>query len=195
MNKKDKPIIINITGFNNTGKDTVARLLKKIVEPVSSVENIPIAESIREMASVASGWGHGASYPDDFNHRVLKEKPTEPFNQFTRRELMIEITKKMFEIDKDFWWKTTLQRIEKSDARIITISDVRYSEWLEFLYERDYSFYTIELVKADTYSQYPRIPTWILKDLGIDYVCINNDSTIKDLENQLKTTLEKWALR
>jgi len=186
---KDKPLIINITGFNNTGKDTAARLIKEIIEENTEllVENISIADPIRKMAAVATN-----DNIDAYTQHHLKESTSHPFQSFTRRELMIEITEKMFEIDKDFWWKIAHRKIEYSDANIITVSDVRYSEWLDYLKNNNYNFRLLEICKSGTASQYSAINPL---SYGVNnFRSIYNNTTIEDLKNNIKHALIEWGI-
>ena len=188
-----KPLIINITGFNNTGKDTTVKLIQDIFKehnPNLLVENISIAQPIREMTAIAT-----CENVDMFESTIEKELNTHIFNQFTRRELMIEISKKMFEIDKDFWWKITLKKIQESNANIITISDVRYLEWLEFLLENEYyDSKLLEVCRDNTSSQYPRLePDFNIIKSG-NFKITDNNSTLEKLKSDIMNILTFWEL-
>lgn len=122
--------VILISGCKRSGKDTVAnRLIEKItLSENKKCEKISFADPLREICSIAFGFTPD-HYGDDLKEVVVPEWKMSP------RDALIKVGTELFrkQVDKDIWVKATIQRMAKSSADYIFITDVRFHNEMEMV--------------------------------------------------------------
>ena len=167
-----KKIVINLTGKNGCGKDTSARLIKELCEFSYFVDSeiISIADPIKQVCSILTN-----EPLSNFNDRIKKESKLDNLD-ITRRDFMVEFTKKTMELDNNIYWKLTYSKIKNSKAKLIVITDCRFLEWLEFLEntnEVDSCIFQID--RDNCITQYLPIDVSSLKQCPVFHVDNNRD--------------------
>lgn len=156
-------VIILISGYATSGKDTFGTMLAKYL-PHSKIFHF--ADPIKECAKIYFNW--------DGNKDERGRKLLQQLGQAGR------------EYDNDIWVKKLLDRIEKDDENIefIIIPDWRFKNEFEFMSKQ---FGNKNVVTVRIKRQVPVISDISEKDLDdfthYDFI-IDNNSSLDDLEKQ-----------
>ncbi len=132
------PKIILLSGCKRCGKDTVAN---RLMERLPNSIKVAFADPLREICSIAFGFNM-EHYGDDLKEVKVEEWGMSP------RDALIKVGTELFrkQIDPDIWVKATINRIKKSDAEYIFITDARFHNELEMVknaFPNHYSFLVI----------------------------------------------------
>jgi hypothetical protein len=120
------PRVILISGCKRSGKDTVAN---RLMERMSGIcEKISFADPLREICSIAFGFTP-EHYGDDLKEVVVPEWKMSP------RDALIKVGTELFrkQVDPDIWVKATIQKMKKSSAQYIFVTDARFHNELELV--------------------------------------------------------------
>src|SRR5574343_218496 len=123
-----KPIIC-LNGKNGVGKDTIAYIIRDILEKqyYKKVYTLSLAKPVKKICSILSNDKFEA-----YTDRTTKDAHSD-FLGYSRRELMLNVTNKLIESDPFMFWRIGYDSIEKFNPDIVIITDCRYYEqWCEY---------------------------------------------------------------
>lgn len=205
-------MIIGITGLANSGKDTVAEIIKKILEKDSQYyfKILPLAKKLKEVVSILT------SIPvEKFDNRQFKEKPTNiqsfwyfvndnnkklPYVKYkgssliedwklikpTNREVLIEVGTTIFRsYNPDIWVNLLLESYRPLLDDII-IPDIRFDNEAEEIKKYPKTV-IIEVVRPGV-EKLNQISERGIDKKYVDYTILN-DGNLDELEEKIKEIL------
>ncbi|MDD4547199.1 MAG: hypothetical protein PHI05_00395 [Bacilli bacterium] len=182
--KTEQPKIYILSGKARSGKDTVAKVIKTVCEENNlKYINLQYSSYIKEYAKRISNWdGSDETKP----RTLLQQLGTEVIRQ---------------QIDEMFFVKRIISDIKvySNFFDVITISDARYKEEIEFPKEEFEDVISISVVRPSGESSLTEEQQQHLSEKALDgydkhdYV-ITNDKELVDLENETRKILEKTLL-
>src|SRR5574343_1000996 len=124
-----KPIIC-LNGKNGVGKDTIAYIIRELLETQYSkkVYTLSLAKPVKKICAILAN-----DKEESFSDRNLKDKYSE-YLGYTRRDLMVSVTNKLIEADPFMFWRIGYSKMEKFNPDVVIITDCRYYEqWCEYI--------------------------------------------------------------
>lgn len=175
-------IKIALHGKKNSGKDTSARIFKKIFKGQykKNLTQTSFAYPIKKLALQMLGFSSKRECPNLFYNSELRDHKI-PGYELTYRDLCKKIGAVGKELDKDFWIKKT-----KVEFKDIIVSDLRYKNELDFL--KNEGFYLIKIFrdnvdKIDLETDLDDYQDW-------DYI-IDNTGSRDNLKKQIANIVHK----
>lgn len=160
-------MIIGITGYKRSGKDTLADYLTNL-----GFIKISFADKLREICSDLFNVSMDYFIDDD-----KKDTPLASLNNKTPRELLIHVGQGMRDFDPNIWITTALRKCV--DTQDYVIPDVRNANEADAIHnlhgmiiriERNGCVLGNDLPETGLYSTHPNLPT------------IQNNGSIEDLQ-------------
>jgi len=191
-------MIIGICGFKGSGKDTVANFLVK----EKGFEKISFASVLKDIIAILFNWDRNMLEGDTHENRILREQEDDWWSKklgikFTPRWAMQNIGTDLFRkyFDDNIWVYTLERRLINNKEKNYVISDVRFTNEIEFLYninstlvyvereEPEEWFYNLEKVPKDLHiSEW----SWIKY---LPNICLKNKGTIEELYKEIETKI------
>lgn len=129
-------MIIGISGFINSGKDTVADIICKAQLPGIMQQNLytkaSFADKLKDAVALMYGWDRSLLQGDTERSREWREE-TCPRWSVTPRKALQDAGVAMRGVDSDFWVKSLLTRF-KDDSHVV-IPDVRFPNEVAGIHE------------------------------------------------------------
>ena len=130
-------MIIGISGFINSGKDTVADIICKaqlpgIMQQNSIYAKHSFADKLKDAVALMYGWDRSLLQGDTDRSREWREE-TCPRWGVTPRKALQDVGVAMRGVDSDFWVKSLLTRF-KNDSHVV-IPDVRFPNEVDGIHE------------------------------------------------------------
>lgn len=178
-----KPLIIGLTGYAGSGKDTV----RAILEERHDFDGIAFADSIRDM--LAALFDTCGVKPDWMTDRNLKEEPIPEFGVSYRQMAQELGTGWGRALHQDFWLKIAAAKIamyRQYNSPGVVISDCRFPNEAEWIKAQGGVIWKIirpgvEPVRAHASED-------LIATLPYDYV-IDNHGAIEDLPRAVEAAL------
>lgn len=171
-------MIIGITGYAQSGKDSVAKIL---IEQYGYTR-VAFADKIRELLLEIDPIledGHRLSYAvKEFGWDLAKAKPEV-------RRLMQDLgvgARKLFK--EDFWIKQALAPVLKNQKIVVT--DVRFENEADMIKHFDGQLWRVKRLGVEAINNH--ISESDMNDYKVDQIFVNN-GTIEDLESLVKTRM------
>jgi len=184
----NKPLIVGLTGYKRSGKDTVARILcNKLTNLGYNVEKYMMASLIKTTLSNLTGLNL-----KQLEH--IKDDPVMIDPLFTYRDVLIAIADRYKEKhDEYIHYKYMRHHILNDQPDIAIITDIRYPYEVGLI-KKDFSnAHIIKIfrpgVKADS-SHSSEISVKLIDEDGI----IINDGDIKDLKNKIDVIINNYLI-
>ena len=145
--------IIGIKGKSGSGKDTVANYL---IEKYG-FQKLALADSLKEIVSIISGWSLEQLRGDTLESRVFRETVKHPDFGLTGRQLLQKIGTDCLRDHFDSWlWIKILQRrIEESESDKIVITDLRFENEIRYFQEKGIKIFHLERGAMSGTAGYP----------------------------------------
>lgn len=179
-----KPLLIGLTGYAGSGKDTV----REILEQQHGIDGLAFADPIRDMLSALfDTCGVGDEW---MTQRDLKERDIPAIGASYRKMAQLLGTEWGRAIDPDFWLKIAGAKIamyQKYDSQGVVISDVRFPNEAAWIKEQGGVIWHILRPGIDPVRAHASEA--LIKDLPYDYV-IDNRGSIEDLGHSVGMALE-----
>ena len=123
-------MIIGLVGKRDSGKTTVANILKE-----RGFVEFSFAETVKEIVKIVFGFDYSMLLGDTPEKRELRKTIRDPFWNKTPIEAMQFIGTDLFRkhFDEDVWIRILERRIKESENKNIVISDARYLNEIEFI--------------------------------------------------------------
>jgi hypothetical protein len=146
MLKKDKPIVVCVTGYKQDGKTTTATLLKEHLEElgVVDIEFMNFADAIKSVAKKVFGITSEQLEElkqREFNNPLMLTDPHGSVitnKKVTMRNVLQDIGSQVaLDLgDQNIWAKALYKHIKVSEAKLIFVSDLRFPNEVEYLEDK-----------------------------------------------------------
>jgi hypothetical protein len=181
-------IIIGLVGKANSGKDTFSNFLVSHY----NFKKLSFASSLKDALSVIFGWDRNLLEGETDESRNWRET-IDPYWDLTPRRTMQIIGTNIFRnhFDRNIWIKSLLNKINNLplDSKIV-ISDCRFINEIQSLKEFGA---TIIRINRDSSSNFKHESENDIQDIFVDFD-IDNNGTIEDFYNYIKTILKSYNL-
>ena len=181
-----KPLIIGLTGYKRSGKDTVARILhNKLIDLGYNVEKYMLASLIKTTLSNLTG----------LNLKQLEQIKDDPVMidpLFTYRDVLIAIADRYKEKHNDYiHYEYMRDHILNDQPDIAIITDIRYP-YEAGLIKKDFS--NVCIIKI--YRPDVKVDTSHSSETSVKLIDENttivNDGSIRDLENKVDVIISNY---
>lgn len=169
----EKKTIILINGKARSGKDTLAKMLYKGIQPHTD-KNILITHNAQAVKKIAREF---------FTWDEIKDNKG--------RQLLIDITNSAYNYDPYFWEKKTINYINTCNSDVAIIPDWRYMSTYEFFKEQGYNVITLHMERvklnnglSDTLKN--DISEQGFNNFSYDYKIINNNDDLNSLRKVIE---------
>jgi hypothetical protein len=172
-------MIIGLSGYAQSGKDTVAEYLvnERGFERVAFAD--PIREFLLELNPILENGIHLTSVVDEFNWEIAKKKPE------VRRLLQATGVAARKHIDEDLWVIAALRKMNEVGKQYV-ITDVRFQNEAVMIKQSGGHIWRVERQGIGPVNEH--VSEHDLDNWEFDSY-IHNNSTIEDLKFAVKTTL------
>jgi len=181
-----KPLIIGITGYKRSGKDTVARILhNKLTNLGYDVEKYMLASLIKTTLSNLT----------ELNLKQLehiKDDPVMLDPLFTYRDILIAIADRYKEKHGEYiHYKYMRHHILNDCPDVAIITDIRYPYEADLIKKDFPNTHIIKIYRPGIEVDTSHSSETSVKHINDDTVIIN-DSSVKDLENKIEIILNNY---
>jgi hypothetical protein len=181
-------IIIGIAGQKQSGKDTIAKILRRLLEPQGfNYHRVAFADELKKEAAKVLG----VSLEEIENNKAIYR----PFLQWYGTDY-----KRLYRKNDNCWIdkarEEILSEIKSAPANqnLFVITDVRFPNEVKFCYEFDFVVQRTIFVTKDSNLPVDLHPSEnLLCPAGLDYF-IYNDGSLEELEAEVAKMLKGWKL-
>ena len=175
---QSQPVLILLTGWARSGKDSAAALLSDELQ----FERYAFADSLKEDVS------HKTCLPVQlFHSNLTKDEPLEHMGKLTPRDLILQHALSIRKVDPDFYTKRIIDLIREFPSKRVVISDWRYRREYQIISTDLARSYTIRRVRITRKNIKPsEDPSEHDLDDEIVDTTITNDGSISDLRDALR---------
>jgi hypothetical protein len=182
--KKKLPVIIAITGYKCSGKDT----LSKYISEKYKYKEVKISSNLKDMIKLSFDMNDiDLEYKKDTIHEKWGVTPRVLMDFLGTHVFQYEIDKIMPNMDRKFWIHKTLNAFNSQNLTPIVISDLRFEH--ELIELRKYSSCIVKIYRKDT-SKDGFVSESEIDKLNADII-INNNTTVEDMLKEFDIKFRK----
>lgn len=182
-------MIVCVSGFIGSGKDTVADILIKN----RSFEKLSLSSTLKDMVAILFSWDRKLLEGDTKESRIWREQIDEwwatrlQMSNLTPRWVLQNIGTNVLRdcFHKDIWLASIENKIKNISNKNIVISDCRFPNEIEFF--KSLGATMIYISRNDSFSG-THASESSLSETAFDYY-IENNGTIEDLEAKILTII------
>jgi energy-coupling factor transporter ATP-binding protein EcfA2 len=188
-------MIILVAGKKGSGKDTLANLLKDLINDDKHVQRLSFAEPIKEVSNLLFGWDY-AKFDQDDKETVDKNNGVSPrdFWQWFGTEVMQYAFPRRFKhvynkMGRNIWVKILADKANKPGTTYI-VSDWRFPHELDYLLKNTHQdVVAIRIDRKDLNSNDLHESESVVDELMPMFI-VENTSTLEELKLSAETLLE-----
>ncbi len=183
----NETLILGITGYKRSGKDTVGRIIKQYYNQQGyKCRKYMLADLIKKTLCELTGLS--ITGLENIKDNDVTENPS-----FTYRDALIAFADRYKEkYGKEVHYNYIKDQILKDQPDIAIITDIRYPFESE-LFRGDFNTKIIRVIRPSIKVDTSHSSETSIDDIDPDYVIVN-DGSIKDLENRIYKLLNRIHL-